>query len=337
MHKITVVIPVYNCDNYLKKAIDSVLKQDTDNYELILINDGSTDKSLDICQEYSKKKNVKIIDTENNGVSKARNLGIKNASGDYIIFLDADDYFTANYFKRINQILSSNKFDILICNYFNEYSKKSKKVIVTKKDEYYNLKKNANIILDLVNNATINNLGNKVYKLDYIKKYNLYFDENIDFGEDLIFNLKYINKCENLYLSSFYNYNYVQYNDKSISKQKIENRYEKLFYINSHILEINHTNLKRKHEVYNKIRIKNIYSCLINYLFFNKNELLKNKIKYIEKIRKKEGKIILLNSNLSYFFLSLNYSYLNRYLFYFMILFMCKIKHIKFLDLPHQF
>jgi len=337
MHKITVVIPVYNCDNYLQKAIVSVLKQNTNNYELILINDGSTDNSLNICLEYSKNKNVKLINTNNNGVSKARNLGIKEASGEFIVFLDADDYFNENYFKKINEILNNNNFDILICNYFNKYSKNYKEVIVTKKDQYYNLKENANIVLDLVSNATINNLGNKVYKSDYIRKYNLYFDENIDFGEDLIFNLKYINKCDNLYLSSFYNYNYVQYNANSISKQKIDNRYEKLFYINSHILEIKHTNQKIKHEVYNKIRIKNIYSCLINYMFFNRETKVEDKIKYIKKIRKKEGKIILFNSNLPYFFLSLNYSYLNIYIFYFIIVIMGKIKHIKFLDQPHQF
>lgn len=335
MYKITVVIPVYNCDKYLRRAIDSVLKQGSNEYELILINDGSVDNSLNICLEYSKNDNVKVIDIKNSGVSNARNLGIKKASGEYIIFLDADDYFNENYFKKINKILKEADFDIIINNYFNEYSKKCEKVIATKKDKYYDLKQEKNIILNLINNATINNLGNKVYKLDYIKKYNLYFDENIDFGEDLLFNLKYINKCENVYLSSFYNYNYVQYNTKSISKQNIDNRYEKLFYINSHILEISHVNPKRKKEVYNKIRIKNIYSCLINYLFFNKEVVLEDKLKYIEKIRKKEGKIILLKSNLPYFFLSLNYSYLSSHLLYFIILIMYKIRYINLLDWQH--
>lgn len=336
MYKITVVIPVYNCDKYLRRAIDSVLKQNSNDYELILINDGSTDNSLNICLDYSKNDNVKVIDITNSGVSKARNLGIKKASGEYIIFLDADDYFNDDYFKKLKRIFKDGNFDIIINNYFNEYSNRTKKVIATTKDKYYDLKKDKNIFLNLIDNATINNLGNKVYKLDYIKKYNLYFDENIDFGEDLLFNLKYINKCENLYLSSFYNYNYVQYNSKSISKQNIENRYEKLFYINSHILELSNVNTKKKKEVYNKIRIKNIYSCLMNYMFFNKELKLEDKLKYIEKIRKKEGKIVLLKSNLPYFFLSLNYSYLNSHLLYFMILIMDKIKYINLLDWQHQ-
>ncbi len=336
MYKITVVIPVYNCDKYLRRAVDSVLKQKFNNYELILINDGSTDNSLNICLDYSKNDNVKVIDIKNSGVSNARNMGIKKASGEYIIFLDADDYFNEGYFKKLDKIIKNDNFDIVINNYFNEYSNKDRKVIATKKDRYCDLIKEKNTILNLISNATINNLGNKVYKLDYIKKYNLYFDENIDFGEDLLFNLKYINKCENMYLSSFYNYNYVQYNTKSISKQNIDNRYEKLFYINSHILELSHVNQKRKKEVYNKIRIKNIYSCLINYLFFNREEVLEEKLKYIEKIRKKEGKIILLKSNLPYFLLSLSYSYLNSHLLYFIILIMYKVRHINLLDWQHQ-
>ena len=140
MYKITVVIPVYNCDKYLRRAIDSVLKQESNEYELILINDGSVDNSLNICLEYSKNDNVKVIDIKNSGVSNARNLGIKKASGEYIIFLDADDYFNENYFKKINKILKNTDLDIIINNYFNEYSKKRKKVIATKKDKYYDLK-----------------------------------------------------------------------------------------------------------------------------------------------------------------------------------------------------
>ena len=93
--KISVIIPVYNVEKWLNKCVDSILSQSYENFEVILVNDGSTDKSKDICDQYLKEDNrVKVFDILNSGQSVARNIGLKEAKGDYILFIDSDDYIS---------------------------------------------------------------------------------------------------------------------------------------------------------------------------------------------------------------------------------------------------
>src|SRR5690606_27273688 len=99
MPKVSVIIPVYNAEKYLRECIDSVLAQTFDDFELLLINDGSTDGSGKICDEYAQKDaRVKVFHKENGGVSSARNLGLDNAKGEWITFIDSDDWIGENYF-----------------------------------------------------------------------------------------------------------------------------------------------------------------------------------------------------------------------------------------------
>ena len=92
MDKITIIIPVYNSESYLEECLDSVIKQDYSNLEIILVNDGSTDKSIEICIKYSQiDSRIVVINSINKGVSSARNIGLKNANGKYVIFVDSDD------------------------------------------------------------------------------------------------------------------------------------------------------------------------------------------------------------------------------------------------------
>lgn len=93
MVKYSFIVPVYNTSNYLKKCIDSLVNQTYKSFEIIIVNDGSTDNSLDIINGYKESnKNIKIINQKNGGLSNARNNGVKKASGEYIIFVDSDDY-----------------------------------------------------------------------------------------------------------------------------------------------------------------------------------------------------------------------------------------------------
>ena len=98
--KISVIIPVYNVEKYLRICLESILNQNFKGYEIILINDGSTDNSLNICREYEKKySNIIVINEENSGPSAARNKGLEYAKGKYISFIDSDDELLPNYFK----------------------------------------------------------------------------------------------------------------------------------------------------------------------------------------------------------------------------------------------
>ena len=122
--KISVIIPVYNVEKWLNKCVDSILAQSYENFEVILVNDGSTDKSGDICDKYLKEDNrVKVFDILNSGQSVARNIGLKEAKGDYILFIDSDDYISDNsIIEKFINILDSNNYDFIYTSYcrFND-------------------------------------------------------------------------------------------------------------------------------------------------------------------------------------------------------------------------
>ncbi len=122
--KLSIIVPIYNVEKYLEKCIESLLKQDEENYEILLINDGSTDNSLEICKKYeSEYKNIKVFNKKNGGLSSARNYGLDKAEGKYISFIDSDDWISANYIEEIYRIIDSDKnVDVITYNmiYIND-------------------------------------------------------------------------------------------------------------------------------------------------------------------------------------------------------------------------
>ena len=113
---ISIIIPIYNVEKYLKKCIESVINQTYKNIEIILINDGSTDGSGKICDEYAiKDKRIKVSHNENGGVAVARNKGIKMSTGDYIVFVDSDDFISNEYCEKMLEAVLRNNADIAIC------------------------------------------------------------------------------------------------------------------------------------------------------------------------------------------------------------------------------
>ena len=116
---ISIIIPIYNVEKYLGDCIESVIKQTYKNLEIILVDDGSTDSCLEICNTYKKKDNrIKIIHQENKGVSNARNVGIENSTGQYIGFVDSDDFIEEDMYRELYQDLKKENADIAACDYY---------------------------------------------------------------------------------------------------------------------------------------------------------------------------------------------------------------------------
>lgn len=131
--KLSVCIPIYNAEKYLDKCLETVSNQTIENYEIICVNDGSTDNSKKIIEKYQKKhKNIKLINQENGGVNKARIVAYKNASGEYIAWVDADDFVELNMFEKLYSAAKNGNFDIAMCNY-NFYPNK-----VINKQKWFN-------------------------------------------------------------------------------------------------------------------------------------------------------------------------------------------------------
>lgn len=120
---ISVVIPVFNVEKYLRKCIDSVLNQSYKDYEIVLIDDGSTDDSGRICDEYAKNEKIRVIHKENGGLADARNVGIDNSFGEYITFLDSDDYIKNDYLSTLYSIALETGSDVVISKFVNFYEK----------------------------------------------------------------------------------------------------------------------------------------------------------------------------------------------------------------------
>ena len=181
MAKVSLVVPIYNSSMYLNKCIDSLVNQTLKDIEIILINDGSTDKSEKVIKEY-KDKRIKYISKKNAGIGKTRNRGIKEATGEYIAFVDSDDYLNEHFCEYMYKKAHADNCDLVICNFFedrgNLYGIKFKDFKDT------SLKDNPS----LINNI---NLGpcNKLYSLKLLKNNDIYFEENLKY-EDAPFVVK---------------------------------------------------------------------------------------------------------------------------------------------------
>ena len=173
---LSIIIPVYNCEKYLEKCLKSIMDEINNNVEVIIVDDGSTDDSEKIYKKYSKIINVKIIQDTNNGVSHARNRGLENSTGRYVMFVDADDYLEKGWFSIIEKYIKLDQEDII---YFSE-----------KKTNNLNKKELIKSIIGINTNSNFSSSCSKLYKNNIIRKNNIKFFESIINGEDLMFNLE---------------------------------------------------------------------------------------------------------------------------------------------------
>lgn len=139
MYKISVIIPVYKTENYIHRCVDSVLNQTYPNLEILLIDDGSPDHCPKICDEYAKKDGrVKVIHKSNSGVSVTRNAGLENASGDYITFVDSDDFIEPDMYNQMLTIAAKNNCGVVLCDCIKDFPDHSELYSHSIRDGYYN-------------------------------------------------------------------------------------------------------------------------------------------------------------------------------------------------------
>ena len=192
--KFSVVVPVYNVENYLKCCIESIINQTYKNLEIILVDDGSTDKSSEICDFFQEKDNrIKVIHTKNGGASSARNIGIENSVGDYLIFIDGDDYWDDNTaLEQVYNNLIQSKSDVLMFGFKKYYEsdnviEKSKYVFDINHIDVNSKKNTINYLVK--NNLLISSPCNKVININLFSENNLKFREGI-IAEDIDWNLR---------------------------------------------------------------------------------------------------------------------------------------------------
>lgn len=199
MYKISVIVPVFNVQDYLAQCLQSLVNQSVKEYEIIVVDDGSTDKSSMICDYFAQKSEcIKVFHNKNSGLAQARKFGVKQASGKYIAFVDSDDYVEPNFLKVLYEAAESSQADLVECDYYIASSQgKSLHRIHSNKIEIdskliFKKKIIKNIIIN-GNEAVV--VWNKLYRADLVRK------SVDDYGEspleDYCFNLQYYKEIEN--------------------------------------------------------------------------------------------------------------------------------------------
>lgn len=291
--EISIIIPAYNVEKYIEECIDSVLKQKLINFEILVINDGSTDSTLAKLEKYKGNKNIKIITTKNRGLSAARNLGIKLSQGEYLLFLDSDDFLIENSLFKVLEEAKLNKLEIVAynCNiYYN-------------KENYFKLERPiySEKVIDGSEFFIINYINKKSYPMSWLNlyhksifhKYKLLFKEGIIY-EDVEFEIRLLTKVKKM---KYLNIEVINYRQRSTSIMKSKKNFKlevKSYYsiIETYKkVELSYTRLPREYFAniiggYTKnlifIYLKNIELLEIkkNYKLLKKNLMDCKKLKY---------------------------------------------------------
>lgn len=217
---ISIIIPIHNTAKYLKTCLDSLLEQTWQDYEIILIDDGSTDNSNNICDDYAKrKKNIFVIHQPCMGVSYTRNKGLKYAKGEYITFIDSDDWVSNDYLENLISPFINNKLDFIISGMIDVYNDTSKNIEHILPDSGILSFSDAKDYFQIMTTKLMTSPVGKIYRKSIIDKYNIRFNTSLDFAEDKEFNLIYMKYAKNGSSISYRGYYYRREVLNSLTKK----------------------------------------------------------------------------------------------------------------------
>ena len=293
---ISILMPVYNSQEYLKNTVQGVINQSYKEWELILVDDGSKDNSKNICIELQKFDNrIRFINKENTGVSDTRNIALDNAKGKYIAFIDSDDSVHKDYLKILLSSIEKSNGQLAVCGFkerkisTNGQIEELSRVFYPK--EVIAIEDMKDLIMDFGNSGLLNPLWNKLYSRKIIEENNIRFKEEVETGEDFIFNLQYFRKINNICFSKGELYYYIRRNNNSITYQYIDNMYEKGLEIHNlledFLKDMNFYNSKNKYILYGN-HLMGVFSAFLNLFHKDCKLTLKQKKHYIKAIVNRE-------------------------------------------------
>lgn len=294
--EISVIVPVYKVEKYLNKCIDSILAQTFKDFELILIDDGSPDSCGEICDEYARNDNrIKVIHSENRGAANARNLGLNEATGKYIGFVDSDDWIDNKIYEvMFNNIIDKN-VDIIFCKLINVDMNQECSLVEEKIVKGYIKDISSQLIAPLIGNRLDKydekRVGSNIYrclfKRKIINENNIRFKKKLVYGEDTLFIINYLDKCNNAYIVDKYLYYYRQ-NNTSLTKRYKQNFFHSISSYFNYLDEfsnrekyLNDENIQKRIEA---LKTTYIYISLVNEFSSKNNIKYKEKCKAVNKI-----------------------------------------------------
>ena len=313
MKKISIIVPVYNVEKYLNKCIESLVAQTYKDLEIILVDDGSKDNCPQMCDEWAIEDNrIKVIHKANGGVSSARNAGLNVATGEYIQFVDSDDYLELNACEILAGEMYEKNVDLVVSDYYS-HGFTRKKIIIqnfVEEDE-------ETAFMQLYKNALFAFPWNKLYKKELIKNY---FSNKLKYSEDFLFNCEYLANCKKISCINNCIYNYVAVKGSSVNSFS-ELCFPNQCFVANYIDDV----------------LKNKYVKIISFLDEVKSDLLLSPFQYLvltNQISKKEKKQYLDSFTKTKEFRNLNIKnmHFKRKILYYAI----KFKNLKILKLLYR-
>lgn len=268
---LSVIVPVYNVEKYLKRCLESILVQSWNDYEIILVDDGSTDSSAQICDLYAEKyEMIRVIHKENKGLSDTRNRGIEEASGEYVYFPDSDDWLEPNTFSELSDVIEELTYDIISFN--REFVTSEEDKLISAKSRIQKLS-GKQALLEMLKQSDITGFAN-----DKIYRKKLFLDNDIEFPvgkyyEDLGTNYKLFLKATKVYVTNQKYYHYLITNPDSITQSWNEQKLQDMF---GFYREIYYSPLIR--EKFEELEIEILQAFYINGLIHILSSLYKSNI-----------------------------------------------------------
>ncbi len=228
MHKslISIIMPVYNVEAYLEKSINSIINQCISNWELVVIDDGSKDMSGVICDRFAELDNrISVIHTNNCGVSSARNTGLQHVHGEYVIFIDADDWIESEMLMKLLESIENNQSDMSCCDSYSVVQTKDGNLVRNQSYKWGNLKSEKTVIgKDIYYSVFFQSgtLWNKLFRYEVIS--GLYFNTEMSYGEDSDYLLRALERMTKITLIPYCGYNYFVNRSGNVKSASIDNR-----------------------------------------------------------------------------------------------------------------
>ena len=216
---VSIIVPVYNAEETLRRCIESVLNQGFTDFELLLVDDGSTDSSAGICREYENgDRRVRVIHKENTGVSDTRNLGLSEARGTFVQFLDSDDWITPDATSLMIRAARDSGADMVIADFYRVIGDRVAHKGDIEKDGLLSLEEFAGFMMENPADFYYGVLWNKLFKREIIAQHGLSMDKTISWCEDFMFNLEYLRHVKTVYALRVPVYYYVKTKGSLVSQ-----------------------------------------------------------------------------------------------------------------------
>lgn len=306
MKKVSIIVPIYNVETYLPNCLETLIQQTLKEIEIILINDGSKDRSLEICLEYAKRdERIRVIDKVNEGVSVARNVGIELAEGEYIGFVDPDDWVEPEMYEALYNKITLSNYPICICNYYKDTQSSSIPKVFKFKNEDLSQENKLNKsqvieyiippmigmddILPRSNSYIMGCVWRCLYEKEFLDECSIRFEPGISIMEDLVFNIQALLQSEGICIEEGIWYHYVQHASSAL------HAYNKNMWIDQikvhELLEIALEKAGLKEEMQNRLDMRYIgmaFSAIYNEMNRGSENNIKDRLNEIREICKDE-------------------------------------------------